>query len=83
MSNNNTRVANLSAPQPMAYSFPIIWQCNEDMNIGVWINGYTHAKVMSDIGVEQGWPSPPHFGFYDDELETYLDEIDKDSPYFI
>ena len=49
----------------------------------VWINGDTHDEVMSNIGVKQGCPlSPPHtqFGLYIDELETYLDEIDGDSP---
>ena len=36
---------------------------------------------MSNISVEQGCPlSPTLFDLYTDELETYLDEIDRDSP---
>jgi len=47
----------------------------------VRINGDTHGEVMSDIGVKQGCPlSSTLFGLYVDELETYLDEIDMDSP---
>ena len=47
----------------------------------VQINDDTHDEVMSDIGVKQGCPfSPTSFGLYIDELETYLDEIDGDSP---
>ena len=36
---------------------------------------------MSNINVKQGCPLFPHsFGLYIDELETYLDKINKDSP---
>ena len=35
---------------------------------------------MSDIGVKTMMSSPTLFGMYIDELETYLDEINKDFP---
>ena len=45
------------------------------------INGDTHGEVMSDSGLKQGCPlSPTLFGLNIDELETYLDEINGDSP---
>ena len=47
----------------------------------VGINGETHDEVMSDIGVKQRCPLPLMlFGLNVDELETYLEEMDKDSP---
>ena len=46
----------------------------------VQIDGDKDEEIMSDTGVEQGCPlSPTLFGLYIAELETYLDEIDKDS----
>jgi hypothetical protein len=49
--------------------------------VKVYINGNTHGEVMSDIGVKQGCPlTSTLFGLYIDELETYLDEVDWDSP---
>ena len=50
----------------------------------VRINDDTRGEVMSDIGVKQGCPlSPTLFGLHIDELETYLDKIDIDSPCLI
>ena len=47
----------------------------------VQINGDTHGEVMSDTGVKQGCPlSPTLFNLYIDELQTYLDEFNRDSP---
>ena len=47
----------------------------------VQINGDTHREVLSDIGVKQGCSlSSTLFGLYIDQLETYLDEINKDFP---
>ena len=41
-------------------------------------NDYAHDKVMFDI-VKQGCPSSPTLvGLYIDELETHLNEIDRD-----
>ena len=46
----------------------------------VQINGDTHGEKMSNIGVKQGCPlSPTLFELYIDELEIYLDKIDKNS----
>ena len=47
----------------------------------VQINGDTHGEVMFDTGVKQGCPlSPTLVNLYIDELQTYLDEFNKDSP---
>ena len=41
----------------------------------------TPTIICSSIGVKQGCPlSCTLFGLYIDELEIYLNEIDKDSP---
>ena len=43
-------------------------------------NGDTHGEVMSNIGVKQPPPPPPTlFGSYIDELDIYLDKINRDS----
>ena len=44
----------------------------------VRINSGTHGGVMFDIGVKQKcFLSPTLFGLNIDDLETYLDKIDK------
>ena len=54
---------------------------NLHIYIEVQIDGDTHDEVMSDIGVKQRCPlSPTLFGLYVDKLETYLDEINRESP---
>lgn len=46
----------------------------------VRIDGIDMTNMMFDIGVKQGCPVPPTLsGLYIEELETYLNEIDKDS----
>ena len=45
-------------------------------------NGDTHGEVMSNIGVKQQCllpPPPTLFGLYIDELDIYLDKINRDS----
>ena len=47
----------------------------------VLIDGGTHGEVIFNIGVKQRCAiSPTLFGLYIDELETYLDKINKDFP---
>ena len=46
----------------------------------VQLNGDTHGEEMSNIVAKQGCPLfPTLFNLYDDELETYLDEINGNS----
>ena len=47
----------------------------------VQIYDNTRGELMSDIGDKQGCLiSPTLFSLYIDELETYVDEINKDFP---
>ena len=44
------------------------------------INGNPYGEAMSKIGVKQGCSlSPTLLGLHIDELETYLDKINRDS----